>query len=223
MCESCVLLHSIPHSTVFIQYSSSSSRWRPVFPLTVLSIKFPSAAVLCCAVRRWCWPMFGQPGKVGRDPVIIRSTTPILHRRKATLSLSLLYSTSFQMPPSYTTPSFRGLLFRSNAPTLIHPCVCRYRSRVGGGESLKTSNRSIESHRSARSCLSYTNLATTKDPFAFIASRKGENWWHAPRRHMKIDSTVQEQKDCNWVYEEFTVSIDCCCPPPPPSRGSCTV
>jgi hypothetical protein len=49
--------------------------------------------------------MFGQPGKVGRDPVIIRSTTPILHRREKGYSLSTL------------------LDLVSNAPELYHPLL----------------------------------------------------------------------------------------------------
>jgi hypothetical protein len=123
VCESCVLLHSIPHSTVFIQYSSSS-RWRPVFPLTVLSIKFPSAAVLCCAVRRWCWPMFGQPGKVGRDPVIIRSTTPILHRKEKGYSL---YSTRprFKCPRAIPPPPLGGSYSAQTLQLLYTLAVCR--------------------------------------------------------------------------------------------------
>lgn len=81
-------------------------------------------AVLCCAVRRWCWPMFGQPGKVGRDPVIIRSTTPILHRREKGYSL---YSTRprFKCPRAIPPPPLGGSYSAQTLQLLYTLAVCR--------------------------------------------------------------------------------------------------
>jgi hypothetical protein len=68
--------------------------------------------------------MFGQPGKVGRDPVIIRSTTPILHRREKGYSL---YSTRprFKCPRAIPPPPLGGSYSAQTLQLLYTLAVCR--------------------------------------------------------------------------------------------------